>query len=112
MVTLEDARKILSAAEKKATELRQPMNIAVADGGGNLVAHIAHGRRVARQYRYLYQEGVHLTGLRHQHEGPRDPVAIRRAVLRHPCVERRARHDFRGRRAVATRQARWWVQSA
>jgi uncharacterized protein GlcG (DUF336 family) len=40
MVTLEDARKIIAAAEKKAKEIRQPMNIAVADGGGNLVAHV------------------------------------------------------------------------
>ncbi len=40
MVTLEDARKIIGAAEKKAAELRQPMNIAVADSGGNLIAHV------------------------------------------------------------------------
>ena len=40
MVTLDEARKIISAAERKAKELRQPMNIAVADGGGNLVAHV------------------------------------------------------------------------
>jgi uncharacterized protein GlcG (DUF336 family) len=40
MVTLEEARKIIGAAEKKAMELRQPMNIAVADGGGNLIAHV------------------------------------------------------------------------
>jgi uncharacterized protein GlcG (DUF336 family) len=40
MVTLEHARKIIAAAETKANELRQPMNIAVADGGGNLVAHV------------------------------------------------------------------------
>ena len=39
MVSLEDARRIIAAAEKKAKELRQPMNIAVADGGGNLIAH-------------------------------------------------------------------------
>ncbi|HEX3844896.1 MAG TPA: heme-binding protein [Steroidobacteraceae bacterium] len=39
MVNLEDARRIIAAAEKKAKELRQPMNIAVADGGGNLIAH-------------------------------------------------------------------------
>jgi uncharacterized protein GlcG (DUF336 family) len=37
---LEDARKIIAAAEKKEKELRQPMNIAVADGGGNWVAHV------------------------------------------------------------------------
>ena len=40
MVTLEDARKVIAAGEAKAKELRQPMNIAVADGGGNLVAHV------------------------------------------------------------------------
>ena len=40
MVTLDDARKIIAAAEKKATDIGQPMNIAVADAGGNLVAHV------------------------------------------------------------------------
>lgn len=40
MVTLEDARRVIAAAEAKAAELGQPMNIAVADGGGNLVAHV------------------------------------------------------------------------
>jgi uncharacterized protein GlcG (DUF336 family) len=38
MVTLEDARRIIAAAEKKARSIKQPMNIAVADEGGNLVA--------------------------------------------------------------------------
>src|SRR5215469_13059793 len=40
MVTLNDARRVIDAAEKKAQEIGQPMNIAVADAGGNLVAHI------------------------------------------------------------------------
>ena len=40
MVTLKDARNVIAAAERKATELEQPMNIAVADAGGNLVAHV------------------------------------------------------------------------
>src|ERR1700678_3867528 len=40
MVTLNDARRVTAAAEKKAAEIKQPMNIAVADGGGNLVAHV------------------------------------------------------------------------
>src|ERR1700685_1503122 len=39
-VSLDDARRIISAAEKKAAEIGQPMNIAVADAGGNLVAHV------------------------------------------------------------------------
>jgi uncharacterized protein GlcG (DUF336 family) len=40
MVGLADARRIIAAAEKKAEEIGQPMNIAVADGGGNIVAHV------------------------------------------------------------------------
>lgn len=40
MITLADARKIISAAEAKAAEIGQPMNIAVADAGGNLIAHV------------------------------------------------------------------------
>ena len=39
-LTLADARTIITAAEKKADELRQPMNIAVVDAGGNLIAHV------------------------------------------------------------------------
>ena len=40
MLTLNDARRIIAAAEKKASEIGQPMNIAVADAGGNLIAHV------------------------------------------------------------------------
>jgi uncharacterized protein GlcG (DUF336 family) len=39
-ITLNDARAVIAAAEKKAEEIGQPMNIAVADSGGNLVAHV------------------------------------------------------------------------
>jgi uncharacterized protein GlcG (DUF336 family) len=40
MVRLEDARRVIAASEKKAAEIGQPMNIAVADAGGNLVSHV------------------------------------------------------------------------
>lgn len=40
MVTLADARRVIAAAERKAEEIGQPMNIAVVDAGGNLVAHV------------------------------------------------------------------------
>jgi uncharacterized protein GlcG (DUF336 family) len=40
MITLADARRVIEAAEKRAQELGQPMNIAVVDEGGNLVAHV------------------------------------------------------------------------
>ena len=40
MVTLAEARRVIAGAERKAMEIGQPMNIAVADAGGNLVAHV------------------------------------------------------------------------
>src|SRR4051812_21963213 len=40
MITLAEARRIIAAAEKKAEEIKQPMNIAIADAGGNLVSHV------------------------------------------------------------------------
>jgi uncharacterized protein GlcG (DUF336 family) len=39
-LTLADGRKIIAAAEAKAEEIGQPMNIAVVDAGSNLVAHV------------------------------------------------------------------------
>jgi uncharacterized protein GlcG (DUF336 family) len=40
MLKLADARRIIEAAEKKAIEIGQPMNIAVVDEGANLISHI------------------------------------------------------------------------
>jgi uncharacterized protein GlcG (DUF336 family) len=39
-VSLDDARRIISAGEEKAGKIESPSNIAVVDAGGNLVAHI------------------------------------------------------------------------
>jgi uncharacterized protein GlcG (DUF336 family) len=40
VITLGDARRVIAAAEAKALEIGQPMNIAVVDTGGNLVCHV------------------------------------------------------------------------
>ena len=40
MITLDEARRLIAAAERKATEIGQPMNVAVVDAGANLVAHV------------------------------------------------------------------------
>ena len=40
MVNLAKARSITDAAERKAEEIGQPMNIAVVDAGGKLVSHV------------------------------------------------------------------------
>ncbi len=34
MVTLEEARRVIAAAGKRAVEIKQPLNIAVVDEGG------------------------------------------------------------------------------
>ena len=38
MITLEEARRVISAAEEKAREIGQPQNVAVVDAGRNLKA--------------------------------------------------------------------------
>jgi uncharacterized protein GlcG (DUF336 family) len=48
VITLEEAQRIISAAEHKARQMGQPMNIAVMDAGRNLVAfHRMNGAWVA-----------------------------------------------------------------
>jgi len=39
-LTPSKARSVIAAAEQKAGTIGQPMNIAVVDAGGNLVAHV------------------------------------------------------------------------
>lgn len=40
MLTLADARRVIAAGEQKAHAIGQPMNIAVVDRGGVLLAHV------------------------------------------------------------------------
>lgn len=48
MITIEEAQQIISAAEHKAQEIGQPMNVAVMDAGRNLKAfHRMDGAWVA-----------------------------------------------------------------
>ncbi|MBP3036089.1 heme-binding protein [Arthrobacter sp. zg-ZUI100] len=39
-ITSKEARSVIDAAAAKATEIGQPMDIAVVDAGGNLKAHV------------------------------------------------------------------------
>src|SRR4028118_1465258 len=39
-ITLEDARRVIAAAEEKAVEIGCPMDIAVVDAGGHLKSHV------------------------------------------------------------------------
>ena len=40
MINLKEARHVIAAAEAKAVQIGQPMNIAVVDTGGNLVSYV------------------------------------------------------------------------
>ena len=39
-ISLADAKRVIEAAEQKAQEIGQPMDIAVVDAGGNLKSHV------------------------------------------------------------------------
>ena len=39
-ITLDEARRVIAAAEEKARDIDCPMDIAVVDAGGNLKAHV------------------------------------------------------------------------
>ena len=87
MVKLEDARRIISAAEKKAVEIGQPMNIAVADEGGNLVSHVRMDGAWIGSIDISIKKAYHFPGLRHRYQGPCHAFAVGRPVLWHPCFE-------------------------
>ena len=59
-VSLADAKRVIEAGEAKATEIGQPMNIAVVDAGGNLVAH---------EFAELSQSGDQLFGIHASNNG-------------------------------------------
>ena len=44
MITLQDARRVIAAAEQKAIAIEQPQNIAVVDTGGHLLAFVRMDR--------------------------------------------------------------------
>ena len=93
-VRLEDARRVISAAEKKAMEIGQPMNIAVADEGGNIVAHVRMDNawigsidismKKAYTSRAFNIETKELA--KHSQSGDE--------FFRHLCFEQRQNHDF------------------
>lgn len=39
-LSLDDARQIIAAGERKAADIGVPYNLAVVDAGGNLIAHV------------------------------------------------------------------------
>ncbi len=93
-VKLEDARRVISAAEKKATELGQPMNIAVADEGGNIVAHARMDNAWIGSIDISMKKAYTSRAFDLETRGIGKALSIGRPVLRHSCFERRQDHDF------------------
>jgi uncharacterized protein GlcG (DUF336 family) len=114
-VKLDDARRAISAAEKKAREIGQPMNIAVADEGGNIVAHIRMNNAwigsidISMKKAYT-SRAFDIATIRFG-----KAFSVGRPVLRHSCVKRWQDHDFcwwhpaetRGQSSRRNRCQRW-----
>lgn len=95
MITLDETMRAIGAAQKKASAIRQPMNVAVADAGGNRVAHVRMDGAwigsidisirkafTARAFDIATKDLAPLA----QPEG---------RVLRHPCFQSGTHHDLR-----------------
>jgi hypothetical protein len=65
MISLNDARRVIAAAENEARKIVQPMNIAVVDAGGNLVSHVRMDGAWSGQHRHRHQQSLHGAGIRH-----------------------------------------------
>src|SRR5882724_12371653 len=103
-VKLDDARRVISAAEKKAREIRQPMNIAVADEGGNIVTNIRMDNAWIGSIDISMKKAYTSRAFDIENHRFGKAFTVRRPVLRHSCVKRWQDHDFRWRHPA---EARW-----
>jgi hypothetical protein len=92
-VKLEDARRVISAAERKAMEIGQPMNIAVADEGGNIVAHVRMDNAWIGSVDISMKKAYTARAF-DRNEGIGKTLSIWGRILRHSRFQRRQDHDF------------------
>ena len=104
MIHLEDARRIIAAAEKKAKEIGQPMNIAVADAGGNLVAHVRMDGAWIGSIDISIKKAYTSRAFDISTKDLATHQPVWQSVLWHSCFERWQDHDFCGRHSS---EARW-----
>ena len=106
-VNLADARRVIAAAEKKAQEIGQPMNIAVADEGGNIVAHVRMDDAWIGSIDISMKKAYTSRAFDITTKDLAHAFAVRRTVLRHPRLQRLQDHDLcRRYSAEARRQSR------
>ena len=104
MVSLADARRVIAAAEKKAAEIGQPMNIAVADGGGNIVAHVRMDGAWIGSIDISQKKAYTSRAFDIATKDLADPLAVRRAVLWNSRFQQRQDHDLRRRHSAEERR--------
>jgi heme-degrading protein len=108
MISLNDAKQVISAAENKAGEIGQPMNIAVADAGGNLIAHVRMDGAWLGSV-YCHQQGLYGARFRHRNKGSGCVFPTRWTIFRNPCVQPWQSDDLcRRDPAQARRPDRWY----
>ena len=86
MLTLNDARRIIAAAETKASEIGQPMNMQLPIRGQSDCSR-EDGRSLAGQYRHFNQESLYLSGFRYCNEGFACAQPVWRTVFRNPRLQ-------------------------
>ncbi len=91
MIQLADARRIIATAEKKAEELGQPMNVAVVDEGGNLIAFERMTNAWLGSIDIAQKKAWTSRAFDIATKGPRPALAIRQPVFRNPCPPTTAR---------------------
>ena len=96
-ITLADARRVLAAAERKAEEIKQPMNIAVVDAGGNLVAHVRMDKAWIGSVDIAINKAWTARAFDISTKELAELSSVGRPVLRNSRLQSRARHDLRGR---------------
>ena len=97
MIQLADARRIIAAAEKKAAEIGQPMNIAVVDEGGNLVAHVRMDNAWLGSVDIAHKKAWTSRAFDITTKDLARELAVRRPVLWNPRLQQRQGHDLRWR---------------
>ena len=104
MVTLKEARRVIEAAERKASEIGHPMNIAVVDEGGNLVSHVRMDGAWIGSIDISINKAYTSRAFDISTKDLAQYSQIRRAVLRNTCIEPWARDDCRRRHPAEARR--------
>ena len=94
MIQLADARRIITAAEKKAEEIGQPMNVAVVDEGGNLIAFERMANAWLGSIDIAQKKGLDRSGLRYHHQRPWRKLPVWRPILRNSRLQQRQGDDL------------------